>query len=187
VLLRIVVGADGLPRNIEIVRGLGFGLDEQAIEAVGKWRFRPGTKKISSDPTCLLCAGPTVAVSATIEVKFRLLGPSCEPTTSPREIGDRYAQGMRTGKDDKEALRWYLTSARQGDALGQFRAGEFLEAGRGTTQNYREAVRWYRASAILGNAHAQVKLAELIAEGHGADQDLVEAAAWAWWSGNWTL
>jgi protein TonB len=29
---------------VEVVRGLGHGLDERAAEAVRQWRFHPGTK-----------------------------------------------------------------------------------------------------------------------------------------------
>lgn len=62
VLLTIIVDQNGLPRDIRIVRSLGLGLDEKAIEAVKNWRFRPGTK-----------AGRPVAVQAQVEVTFRLL------------------------------------------------------------------------------------------------------------------
>lgn len=62
VMLRVVVGADGLVRQVELVRGLGLGLDERAIEAVRQWRFRPGTKN-----------GRPVSVEAAVEVTFRLL------------------------------------------------------------------------------------------------------------------
>ncbi len=62
VVLSIVVDEKGLPRNLKIVRALGLGLDEKAIEAVQKWRFRPGNKD-----------GKPVAVLATVEVNFRLL------------------------------------------------------------------------------------------------------------------
>ena len=48
-------------RDIRVLRSLGFGLDEKAIEAVKKWKFRPGSKN-----------GQAVAVQATIEVNFRL-------------------------------------------------------------------------------------------------------------------
>ena len=60
--LSIVVGTDGVPSNIQVVKPLGFGLDEKAVEAVSKWQFAPGTK-----------AGQPVPVFATIEVNFRLL------------------------------------------------------------------------------------------------------------------
>jgi TonB family protein len=62
VLLSIVVNADGSTSNIRVVRPLGLGLDEKAIEAVAKWKFRPSLKD-----------GKPVAVSANVEVNFRLL------------------------------------------------------------------------------------------------------------------
>lgn len=38
------VGIDGLPHNAKVVHGLGYGLDEQALDAISYWRFHPGTK-----------------------------------------------------------------------------------------------------------------------------------------------
>src|SRR5665213_3105254 len=43
-LLSCVIGVDGSPRDIGVVRPLGFGLDEKAVAAVTKWRFKPATK-----------------------------------------------------------------------------------------------------------------------------------------------
>ncbi len=62
VVISLVVDEKGMPRDMKIVRPLGLGLDEKAIEAVLKWRFRPGYLN-----------GKPVAVTATIEVNFRLL------------------------------------------------------------------------------------------------------------------
>jgi TonB family protein len=62
VVLSIVIDANGLPTNFKVVRPLGLGLDEKAIEAVQKWRFLPGKKE-----------GHAVAVIASVEVNFRLL------------------------------------------------------------------------------------------------------------------
>ncbi len=62
VVLGIVIGTDGIPRSIKLVRGCGYGLDEKAAETVSHWRFRPGVKD-----------GNPVAVMAQIEVNFRLL------------------------------------------------------------------------------------------------------------------
>jgi TonB family protein len=61
VLLRLVIGADGLPQNITVQRSLGMGLDEKAIEAVRQWRFDPGTKD-----------GHKVPVEVSMEVSFHL-------------------------------------------------------------------------------------------------------------------
>jgi protein TonB len=60
--LQVTIGADGVPQEIHIVKGLDPGLDLQAIEAVGKWRFKPA---IEDDKP--------VAFQATIEISFRLL------------------------------------------------------------------------------------------------------------------
>jgi TonB family protein len=62
VLLYVEVDEKGLPRNIKVIRPLGLGLDQKAIEAVEKWKFSPGKKD-----------GKPVAVQAQIEVNFRLL------------------------------------------------------------------------------------------------------------------
>jgi len=62
VILTVIVDDKGLPRELKVIRPLGLGLDEKAIEAVMKWRFKPGFKD-----------GRPVAVAAVIEVNFRLL------------------------------------------------------------------------------------------------------------------
>lgn len=62
VLLAVVVDERGVVRDVRVLRPLGLGLDQKAVEAVAQWKFRPGTKD-----------GKPVAVQATIEVNFRLL------------------------------------------------------------------------------------------------------------------
>jgi TonB family protein len=64
VVLSLQVGPDGVPRNVTVVRGLGLGLDERAVEAVQKYRFVPAEKD-----------GKPVAVNARVEVNFRLYSP----------------------------------------------------------------------------------------------------------------
>ena len=44
VLLSLVVGSDGLPRDISVARSLGLGLDESAVENVRTWQFKPGLR-----------------------------------------------------------------------------------------------------------------------------------------------
>ena len=44
IVMSLTVGADGLPRDVKIERGLGYGLDEEALEAVRKWKFQPALK-----------------------------------------------------------------------------------------------------------------------------------------------
>ena len=40
-----LVGVDGLPKEVHVRRGLGFGLDKKAEVAVWQYRFMPATKK----------------------------------------------------------------------------------------------------------------------------------------------
>lgn len=62
VLISIIVDAQGNPQNPRVVRALGMGLDEKALEAVKKFRFKPAMKD-----------GKTpVPVPITVEVNFRL-------------------------------------------------------------------------------------------------------------------
>jgi TonB family protein len=44
VLLSVIVQADGGLRDLQVVKSAGYGMDEKAIEAVRKWRFRAGVK-----------------------------------------------------------------------------------------------------------------------------------------------
>jgi len=60
-VLWLIVDQQGHPRDIRVVRGLGFGLDARAIEAVKQWRFQPAMKD-----------GHPVNVQISIEVGFRL-------------------------------------------------------------------------------------------------------------------
>jgi protein TonB len=41
VTLRVLIGTDGRVARIQLVKGLGLGLDEQALQAVRSWRFVP--------------------------------------------------------------------------------------------------------------------------------------------------
>jgi TonB family protein len=61
VVLWLVVGPDGKPRDIKVARALGMGLDQKAIEAVRNWKFEPAMKD-----------GKPVAVQINVEVNFRL-------------------------------------------------------------------------------------------------------------------
>ncbi len=61
VMLWVVVGPDGRPRDIRVARTLGMGLDQKAIDAVKEWRFEPA-----------MLDGRAVAVEVNIEVTFHL-------------------------------------------------------------------------------------------------------------------
>ena len=59
ILLNLIVDKQGLPQNVRVVRGIGMGLDEKALEAVRQYRFKPGME-----------GGMPVPVELNIEVNF---------------------------------------------------------------------------------------------------------------------
>jgi TonB family protein len=60
-MVAVVVDAHGNPQNVHVIRSLGMGLDEKAIEAIRQYRFKPGTKD-----------GKPVPVMITVRVDFHL-------------------------------------------------------------------------------------------------------------------
>ncbi len=62
VVLHIEVDTHGQAQNITVRQSLGLGLDERAIEAVRRWRFRPGYRN-----------GKPWATAALVQVNIRLL------------------------------------------------------------------------------------------------------------------
>lgn len=60
-VIRCVVDQNGIPRNLRVIKGIGHGLDQKALEAVTQYRFQPATAH-----------GQPVAVEINIEVKFRM-------------------------------------------------------------------------------------------------------------------
>jgi TonB family protein len=62
IFIEAVILRDGRPTQIRVVRGLGYGLDENAAAVVRKWRFKPA---IGPD-------GNAAEVRIVIELAFRL-------------------------------------------------------------------------------------------------------------------
>jgi protein TonB len=62
VILAFDVDISGRAVNIRVVRGVGLGLDEKAIAAVTRWKFRPA-----------VAGDKTVIAPAEVQVTFRLL------------------------------------------------------------------------------------------------------------------
>jgi periplasmic protein TonB len=60
VLLEIIVRSDGRVGNVRLLKGLGSGLDERAIDAVRQWRFSPARR-----------LGTPVDVLVEVAVEFR--------------------------------------------------------------------------------------------------------------------
>jgi len=63
VTLRVLVGPDGRASQIQVIQGIGMGLDERAAQSVQTWRFVPAHDGVRRP----------VPTWVTIEVIFRLI------------------------------------------------------------------------------------------------------------------
>jgi len=61
-LVSMIIDAQGNPQSARVVRGLKMGLNEKALEAARKYRFKPA----------MLDGKTPVPVMITVEVNFRL-------------------------------------------------------------------------------------------------------------------
>jgi protein TonB len=61
VILEAVVDAEGSVRNVKILKGLPMGLEQAAVDAVKKWKFKPATLN-----------GKPVAVYYNLTINYRL-------------------------------------------------------------------------------------------------------------------
>jgi TonB family protein len=83
VSLYVVIRPDGHADDIKVIRSLGLGLDQNAIDAVRKWSFSPGEKN-----------GSPVSVQATIQVNFRVLpNHSDEPAWYTGQVAFQMPEG----------------------------------------------------------------------------------------------
>jgi TonB family protein len=91
-LLECVVLPDGSVGDVRVVRSLDvqFGLDQQAVNALRQWRFRPGMKD-----------GTPVAVLVTVEISFTL-------RDAPEEARPRTPSGtpLTSNRDAPAPLAW---------------------------------------------------------------------------------
>ena len=60
-LISLIIDEQGNPQNLRVIQRLGMGLDEKALEAVHKYRFKPARKE-----------GRPVPVRISVVVNFRL-------------------------------------------------------------------------------------------------------------------
>ncbi len=92
VLIGYVVDKKGEPTDIEIISPLGFGLDEEAVRAVGSWRFVPATKE-----------GKPIRVFSQAKINFEFPGSWTDTTSERRRTSfniavNNLSRGSERGK-----------------------------------------------------------------------------------------
>jgi len=71
VVLMIGINAKGKVEIAEVVKGLGYGLDEKALDTVKKWQFQPALQE-----------GKPIAMVAKVDVSFHFYHPDPPPDLS---------------------------------------------------------------------------------------------------------
>jgi TonB family protein len=170
-ILWMVVGPDGKPRNIRVVRTLGLGLDEKAIEAVKNWRFAPA-----------MMDGKTVAVQINFDVNFHPHGEerntrflelenkaNAGDPKAQLELSRAYFEGRGIPQNEVFGLELLERAANQGLAQAQFLMGEHAYAdgrqedrqGASRSADYVKAYTWYELALRGGYKQSKKMLKEL--------------------------
>jgi TonB family protein len=77
-MIGLIVDAQGNPQDVHVMRSIGMGLDEKAVESIGQYKFKPAMKDGTTP----------VPVQITVEVDFKLYGrkspaPRYNPNPAP--------------------------------------------------------------------------------------------------------
>ncbi|HEV2213817.1 MAG TPA: energy transducer TonB [Terracidiphilus sp.] len=60
-LIQLIVDQHGMPKNLRVIKPVGYGLDQAALSAVSLYRFKPG-----------LWNGKPVPITITVQVNFKI-------------------------------------------------------------------------------------------------------------------
>jgi TonB family protein len=162
VVLQLVIDEQGRATQIEVLSPLGYGLDENAIDAVAQWRWRPATKD-----------DKPVKVYGTVEVNFNLLGVVYDKKAEKQRTDFNVAlRAVQKGEPNKVVLQSIKELASEKYAPGMYLYGSILEDGRGVTADPNQGFRLIQESADkkFGPALYEVAVARL--QGKYLDKDL---------------
>ena len=156
-VLWLIVDTNGKPKDVKVVRSLGMGLDEKAIDTVRSWRFTPARKQ-----------GKPVAVQINVEINFRLFSGSGEfqklskkadsgNAEAQFKISQLFLEGHDSG-DDSCGLAYLEKAAKQGLPKAQFALGDFFSTRK---NDLVSAYFWYGLAEKNGYKHNDDRMSEL--------------------------
>jgi len=158
----LVVGIDGKPSNVVVVKRLGMGLDERAVETVGRWKFEPGRRN-----------GKPVMSRLTLNLQFKLFGADTQKffdlsekansgdAAAEFELANAFFQGRDIPKDEAKGMALLERAARSGHAQAQFQMGERIYGDGNNSDSYVDAYVWYAAAQRSGAGPADAKVTVL--------------------------
>jgi TonB family protein len=179
VILRLVVGVSGRAEQIRVVKSLAQRLDENAVAAVSRWEFQPGTWK-----------GQPCATVATVEVSFR----AGRDQRRPPELIAAIRTAFADPKNAKEALKVIEQGVEQNIPMANRTLGGFLVDGKVIKKDVKRGLRLLREAAMEGDRSALYSVAKMHIDGRylehnpqlgavlmtrSADLGFPKAAEWA--------
>jgi len=93
-------------------------------------------------------------------------------------LGYQYEKGIDVARNHKEALKYYLLAAKQGDGNAQFRLAQLYERSDEIRRDYKAAVYWYKKASEHDDALAFYRVSKLYRAGHGVKKDERVALKW---------
>ncbi len=159
--LSLIIGLDGKTSNIVVVKKLGNGLDEKAVEAVRTWKFEPGRKN-----------GKPVLTHLTLGIQFKLIGSDRITELSEKvkagdpaaefELANAFFDGKDIPRDDSKGASLLERAARDGLPEAQFQMAERAYGNGSNPETYISAYVWYSLAQKSGFEPSQGK-AEIVA------------------------
>ena len=155
-VLEMVVDAEGIPRDIKVVRPIGMGLDDKAIEAVRQWRFKPGMKD-----------GEPVAVRINVETSFHLYAPkvglfqkaNAGDAKAQFELAQLLLSDPELANDDSRGLAFLEKAAKQGLPKAEFAMGEYWSSHK---NDLVTAYVWYTQAQRHHYKDSDMRMKELV-------------------------
>jgi TPR repeat protein len=127
----------------------------------------------------LLCAGIGVAVAQNATLDDLKSRAEAGDKGATRQVAEAYYLGNQGAEQNfREAARWYLKLAQQGDVRAQTTLGLMYARGYGVEKDPAAAHRWWSFAAAANDPGAQFNLGLSYASGDGVTQDFARAAQW---------
>lgn len=160
-VLEVVVDEHGVPARTSIVSPIGFGLDEQAQEAVSRWEFRPGRKD-----------GKPVKTVTTVAVEFRIFRRTFDPRVEERRTSyNLVVEQIQTHHRTGQTLETIKNLAAQKYPPAMYLYGKLLDSGDGFPRDQEQALRLILEAAAKFYAPAMFDQGRMLLEGRRLEKD----------------
>lgn len=206
VLLQLVIDETGVPQGVEVLRPLGYGLDESAMQAVASWRFSPGKKgrrpvKIRATIDVAFHPGSGESVDSIVDERRKqfnvIMGrlaqdaaarPTQEDLKTMQELASRnlpsalfvlgtwQTYGFGMPKDPPAGLVNIQKAADENEGPAIYYLGKKM-----LSEDRQQGLLRISQAADLGSTEAQVMLGALYEDGNGVDVDLEKARHYLRW------